>query len=51
VFDQEGLSGAVETCKEILRRFGAKGIFLRTNNAGHPGEMLPLKSMQVVRIR
>lgn len=42
--DKERLSGAVETGKEILRRFGAKDkdIFLGTINAGHPGGMLPL---------
>ncbi len=42
--DKERLSGAVETGKEILRRFGAKDqdIFLGTLNAGHPGGMLPL---------
>jgi ferredoxin len=42
--DRERLSRAVETCKEILRRFGAKdqNIFLGTVNAGHPGGMLPL---------
>ncbi len=42
--DKERLSGAIETCKEILRRFGAKEetIFLGTINAGHPGGMLPL---------
>ncbi len=42
--DKERLSGAVETCKEILRRFGAedRDIFLGTINAGHPGGMLPL---------
>ena len=42
--DRERLSGAIETGKEILRRFGAKDrdIFLGTINAGHPGGMLPL---------
>lgn len=42
--DKERLNGAVETGKEILRRFGAKdqSIFLGTLNAGHPGGMLPL---------
>ena len=42
--DKERLGGAVETGKEILRRFGAKDqdIFLGTINAGHPGGMLPL---------
>jgi len=42
--DKERLSGAIETGKEILRRFGAKDldIFLGTINAGHPGGMLPL---------
>ncbi len=42
--DQERLSGAVETAKEILRRFGAqdRDIFMGTVNGGHPGGMLPL---------
>lgn len=42
--DRERLGGAVETAREILRRFGAKeeDIFLGTINAGHPGGMLPL---------
>jgi choline dehydrogenase-like flavoprotein len=42
--DRERLSGAVETGKEILRRFGAadQNIILGTLNAGHPGGMLPL---------
>jgi choline dehydrogenase-like flavoprotein len=42
--DKERLSGAVEICKEILRRFGArdKEMFLGTINAGHPGGTLPL---------
>jgi choline dehydrogenase-like flavoprotein len=42
--DRERLSGAVETAREILRRFGAKepDMFLGTINAGHPGGMLPL---------
>jgi choline dehydrogenase-like flavoprotein len=42
--DRERLSVAVDTGKEILRRFGAKDqdIFLGTLNAGHPGGMLPL---------
>ncbi len=46
--DQERLNGAVETGKEILRRFGAKDqdIFLGTINAGHPGGMLPLTARE-----
>lgn len=42
--DKERLSGAVEICKEILRRFGARDqeMFLGTINAGHPGGTLPL---------
>ncbi len=46
--DKERLSGAVETGKEILRRFSAKDkdIFLGTINAGHPGGMLPLTARE-----
>ncbi|MGE5141133.1 MAG: GMC family oxidoreductase N-terminal domain-containing protein, partial [Rudaea sp.] len=46
--DKDRLSGAVETAKEILRRFGAKDgdMFLGTINAGHPGGMLPLTPSQ-----
>lgn len=42
--DRERLSEAVEICKEILRRFGARDpdMFLGTLNGGHPGGMLPL---------
>ncbi len=42
--DRERLSGAVETAKEILLRFGIQKqeIFLGTVNAGHPGGMLSL---------
>ncbi len=46
--DKERLSGAVETAREILLRFGAKeqDIFLGTLNAGHPGGMLPLTARE-----
>ena len=44
VADRERLCGAIETGRDILRRFGAKDqdMFLGTLNAGHPGGMLPL---------
>lgn len=46
--DKERLSRAIETAKDILRRFGAKerDIFLGTVNAGHPGGMLPLTARE-----
>jgi choline dehydrogenase-like flavoprotein len=46
--DKERLGGAIETGKEILRRFGAKDqdIFSGTINAGHPGGMLPLSERE-----
>lgn len=42
--DKRRLKQGVDTCKEILRRFGIKEhqMFLGTLNAGHPGGMLPL---------
>lgn len=42
--DKERLSGAVDTAREILHRFGAndRDIVPGTLNAGHPGGMLPL---------
>ncbi len=46
--DKSKLNEAVEICREILTRLGAKrdDIFLGTVNAGHPGGMLPLSSDQ-----
>jgi choline dehydrogenase-like flavoprotein len=46
--DRERLRDGVETCREILSRFGIKrdDTFLGTMNAGHPGGMLPLTSSQ-----
>ncbi len=46
--DQERLRGAVETAREILRRFGAQDqdMFLGTLYAGHPGGMLPLTARE-----
>src|SRR5512136_3111959 len=42
--DRRRLDEGVVTCKEILRRFGARDeeLFLGTVIAGHPGGMLPL---------
>ncbi|HUI29670.1 MAG TPA: GMC family oxidoreductase N-terminal domain-containing protein [Candidatus Acidoferrales bacterium] len=46
--DKERLRGGVEICAEILSRFGVskENIFLGTLNAGHPGGMLPLTSLE-----
>ena len=42
--DKQRLTGATESCIEILERFGVRrdSVFLGMLNAGHPGGMLPL---------
>ncbi len=46
--DKERLSGGVALCTEIFERFGIKKseLFLGTLNAGHPGGMLPLTTLE-----
>ena len=46
--DKARLREGVETCTEILVRFGAsrERVFLGTLNAGHPGGMLPLTAAE-----
>ncbi|MGE5553722.1 MAG: GMC family oxidoreductase N-terminal domain-containing protein [Betaproteobacteria bacterium] len=50
--DHQRLAGAVELCRELLVRAGAKaeGLFLGTLNAGHPGGLLPLTEREAASL-
>lgn len=50
--DHQRLAGAVELCRDLLVRAGARaeGLFLGTLNAGHPGGLLPLTEREAASL-